>query len=90
MSASTLCIFITTISISAIWHIISYFIKRRPKFVVVGKMRYREFKSWHKAKEFINQQVDEYQVFIYEKHEYTFITSSHYLDSVVNNKEVEI
>lgn len=85
MSITTI---ILTISIcfSIVSHTISYFIGYRPKFIVVGSMSYREFNSWHKAKKFIDNELAEYQVFIYEKNEYTFITSSNYMMRIYNRK----
>ena len=78
MSITTLAILTVSICFSIVTHTIGYFINRRPKFIVVGAMSYREFGSWHKAKAFIDKELGEHQVFIYEKNEYTYITSSNY------------
>ena len=75
----TIIALIISIGISIVTHTISYFINHRPKFIVVGAMSYREFNSWNKAKKFIDKELAEYQVFIYEKNEYTYITSSNYM-----------
>ena len=79
MSITTTAILTISLCVSIVSHTISYFISRRTKFIVVGAMSYREFNNWHKAKNFIDKELGEYQVFIYEKNEYTFITSSNYV-----------
>ena len=91
MSIKTLAILIISLCLSTVAHTISFFVKRRPKFIVVGNMSYREFNTWHKAKAFIDNELGEQQVFIYEKNEYTFITSSHYTGRLfAREKEVDL
>lgn len=71
-----LAVILISLGTSIFTHLIMRLIFKRPKFVVVGTMAYMEFNTWHKAKDYIDNQLGEYQVFIYEKFEYTYLTSS--------------
>lgn len=71
-----LAVILISVGTSIYTHLIMRLIFRRPKFVVVSTMVYMEFNTWNNTKEYLYSLLDEYQVFILEKNEYTYITSS--------------
>ena len=84
----TLLTLIISLSVSLIAHIISYFIRHRLKFIVIGSATYQEFNTWHKSKDYITANPDEYQIFVFEKNEYTFITNSNCIANIKGNNYV--
>lgn len=76
MSTATITL-IVSLAISVVSHSMTILFNQRPKFVVVANELYFEAHTWRKAKKYIkDNSLDDYQVFILEKNEYTFITSS--------------
>ena len=75
--STTIITLLITLSISVIGHTLTIYYAQRPRFVVIASECYLEFKTWHKAQQYIKEEpLEDYQVFIFEKNEYTFITSS--------------
>lgn len=60
---------------SAIIRLLAFCIIRKPKFVVIGPKSYYSCRSWYRANQYIVKNLwgKNYQVFIYERHEYIFI-----------------
>ena len=76
MSATVITLLVS-LSISVISHTVTILFNRRPRFVVISLGQYLEFKTWHNAqKQILEKKISNYQVFILENKEYTFITSS--------------
>ena len=71
-----LAVILISVGTSIFTNLIMRLIFRRAKFVVVSTMVYMEFNTWNDTKEYLYSLLDEYQVFILEKNEYTYITSS--------------
>ena len=67
---------ILTILLSGLSWFVLFILTSLPRYIVVGDGVYGVFKSWKKASIFVKRQsAGEYQIFVCEKKEYSFVTA---------------
>ena len=73
--SKTLFILLVSLGVSAIIRLLTFCIRRKPKFVVIGPKSYYSCRSWYRANQYIIENLwgKSYQVFIYERHKYIFV-----------------